>query len=69
MSSMAESIEIHATSRTQRDTLLNAAVQELQQVAQQTGRHGILVTRHQPGRYIAVLSDKVPYGVTLERFV
>jgi hypothetical protein len=59
-------IDIQATSRNVLEEQLDAAVKDLQEVAMLTGAHGILVTRHSPGRYTAALSDKVPFGITRE---
>ena len=45
---------------------LDDAVRTLQELAMESGTHGILITRHAPGRYTAALSDQVPFGMTRE---
>jgi len=62
-----EPIRIHVTSRRALDEELEAAVKQLQAVAMRTRGHGILVVRHEPGAYSARLSNKVPFGITMER--
>ncbi|MCO4251255.1 hypothetical protein [Pseudarthrobacter raffinosi] len=69
MSTVIETIDIHVMSRRGLDEQIEAAVQQLQDVAALTRTHGILITRHQPGRYTAMLSDEVPYGVTRELII
>lgn len=61
-----ETIDIHVISRRTLDEQLEAAVKQLRDVATLTRTHGILITRHQPGLYTAMLSDQVPYGITRE---
>lgn len=60
-----EPIEVRVDSACQIEERLNAAVQDLQSLASLT-RHGILVTRVNPGHYTVSLSDKVPFGLTRE---
>ncbi|MCI0143773.1 hypothetical protein KNN17_19590 [Arthrobacter bambusae] len=59
-------IDIQVKSRNTLDDQLAAAVQDLQETALRERTRGILITRHQPGRYTAELSDQVPYGMTRE---
>ena len=61
-----EAINIQITNTTELDQRLDQAVKDLQQAAMLTKKHGILLTRHQPGLYSAALSDKVPFGMTRE---
>lgn len=61
-----KNIEIYVDSREVLDTRLNDAVQGLQQLAMETGTHGILLTRLKAGHYTAALSDQVPFGMTRE---
>lgn len=66
MTALLDSIDIHVTSRHALDEHLEAAVNDLQELAMLTGSHGILVTRHGPGNYTVALSEQVPFGVTRE---
>lgn len=66
MLNAVETIDIHVETRRDLDTRLEAAVATLQEKAMHTGTHGILVVRHQPGKYTVTLSDQVPYGLTRE---
>lgn len=66
MPTAIEAIDIHVTSRHSLDEQLEAAVKDLQEAAMLTGTYGILVTRNNPGRYTAALSDQVPFGMTRE---
>lgn len=61
-----KAIDIQVNNTTELDQRLNQAVTDLQQAAMLTQKHGILLTRHRPGHYSAVLSDKVPFGITKE---
>ena len=61
-----QTIDIHVESRSVLDERLDDAVRGLQQLAMETGTHGILLTRHEPGHYTAALSDQVPFGMTRE---
>ncbi|NKX56359.1 hypothetical protein [Arthrobacter mobilis] len=58
--------EITAASNEEADQLLNAVVEDLQQLARREGRYGILVTKTGPGRFTVELSEDVPFGVTEE---
>ena len=66
MTDVTERIDIQVTSRPALDQQLDDAVRALQEVAMQSGTHGILITRHAPDRYTAALSDQVPFGTTRE---
>jgi hypothetical protein len=66
MSTPTERIDIQVTSRQALNDRLDDAVRSLQDAAMQSGTHGILITRHQPGHYTAALSDQVPFGMTRE---
>jgi hypothetical protein len=66
MSSQPLAISVQATTPEDRNERLEAAVKELQQAAMVHGRHGILVTRHEPGAYTVALSEDVPFGLTRE---
>lgn len=68
MSFVADVINIHVTSRSALEERLDEAVKKLQDAAALTQTHGILVTRHEPGRYTVSLTDEVPYGITREYF-
>ena len=48
------------------DELLDHAEAVLRRAAAAHGCAGILVTRHDPGRYTLALSDTVPFGQTRE---
>lgn len=48
------------------DRLLDLVVEELQHLARQDYRCGILVTKTGPGQFTAELSEQVPYGLTWE---
>jgi hypothetical protein len=58
--------KITASSVDEADNLLDAVVDELQQLAGQDGVHGILVTKTGPGQFTVELSEEVPFGVTEE---
>jgi hypothetical protein len=66
MSPQPLTINVQATTPENRDEKLEAAVKKLQQAATVHGRHGILVTRHEPGAYTVALSEDVPFGITRE---
>ena len=66
MPTVNESIDIVVTSRPVLEERLEAAVKHLQDAAMRDRSRGILITRHQPGRYTAALSDRVPFGLTRE---
>jgi hypothetical protein len=46
---------------------LDAAVELAQQRAMVEGKHGVLVTRHEPASFTVAVSVDVPYGITQER--
>jgi hypothetical protein len=46
---------------------LDEAHAEAEKQAVETGKYGILVTRHSCERFTVALSDSVPFGMTLER--
>jgi hypothetical protein len=62
----ANTVEVRVGSACDIAERLDAAVQDLQSLASRT-RHGILVTRLNPGHYTVSLSDKVPFGLTREQ--
>ncbi|RKO20424.1 hypothetical protein D7Z96_18820 [Pseudarthrobacter phenanthrenivorans] len=45
---------------------LDSAVELARQQAMKDGRHGVLVTRHDPASFTVALSHEVPYGTTQE---
>jgi hypothetical protein len=45
---------------------LNLAVELARQQAMEEGRHGVLVTRLEPGSFTVAVSADVPYGITRE---
>ncbi|AMM34500.1 hypothetical protein SA2016_3843 [Sinomonas atrocyanea] len=49
--------------------LLDEAEAVLRQAAMYQRSCGILVTRHNPGRYTLALSDAVPFGETREQIL
>lgn len=61
-----EPLEILVTEPDRRDEMLNEAEAALRRVAMTQRAGGILVTRHNPGRYTLELSDEVPFGQTRE---
>ncbi|WP_159708894.1 hypothetical protein [Arthrobacter sp. 18067] len=50
---------------------VNELLDEAEAVLRQTPQRfaGILVTRHEPGRYTLALSDAVPFGETREQIL
>lgn len=64
--STSETVEVGADSAAQIEERLNLAVQYLQPLASRN-RHGILVTRLNPGQHSICLSEDVPFGLTRER--
>ncbi|MBT2519505.1 hypothetical protein [Arthrobacter sp. ISL-28] len=66
MTYLIDRIDIQVTSRPALDQQLDDAVRTLQELAMQSGTHGILITRLAPGHYTAALSDQVPFGTTRE---
>ena len=67
MNSTAEVLEVKVDTARHLEERLNDAVRNLQDVAVRTRKHGILVTRLNPGHYTVSLSDKVPFGITREQ--
>lgn len=63
-----EQVEILVSEPSQLHDLLNEAEATLQQTAM-CQRAGIVVTRHNHRRYTLALSDRVPFGETLEQIV
>lgn len=61
-----DSISLDIPTRSALDSTLNATVQLLTPSAK-ARRHGILVTRTSPSKFIVSLSPDVPYGTTRER--
>ncbi|MFI2566735.1 hypothetical protein ACIPY3_22780 [Paenarthrobacter sp. NPDC089714] len=59
-----EHVEVLVTDPWRHDEMLDNAEAVLRQKPQRFA--GILVTRHQPGRYTLALSDSVPFGETRE---
>ncbi|MFJ4030332.1 hypothetical protein ACIPWF_23405 [Paenarthrobacter sp. NPDC089989] len=59
-----EQVEVLVTDPWRHDEMLDDAEAVLRQKPQRFA--GILVTRHQPGRYTLALSDSVPFGETRE---
>jgi hypothetical protein len=57
-------VEVLVTDAGRLHELLNDAESRLRQKPQQFA--GILVTRHEPGRYTLALSNAVPFGETRE---
>jgi hypothetical protein len=58
--------EITAGSNDEADQLLNAVVEEMQQLASQEGIYGIRVTKTGPGQFTVELTEDVPFGITEE---
>ncbi|BCW05838.1 hypothetical protein [Arthrobacter sp. NtRootA1] len=69
MTAAPATIDIKVTNPAALDEQLDNAHQSLQALALHTRTHGILVTRHAPGRYTVQLSDQVPYGITQQRML
>lgn len=57
---------ITGTTRTEIDESLTQAVAMAQSKAEESGRKGILVTRHSHDLYTVRVSADVPYGLTVE---
>lgn len=51
----------------ERDTELAQALVTAETQAAQTGKLGVLVTRHDFSRFSVTLTETVPYGITQER--
>lgn len=66
MPKVIDPIDIQVTSRLVLDERLEAAVNDLREVAMLTRTHGILITRNRPGHYTVALSEEVPFGTTRE---
>ena len=64
-----EHLEVLVTEPGRLHELLDDAEAVLRQVAMPHGSAGILVTRHDPGRYTLALSDTVPFGETREQIL
>ncbi|HEX9226037.1 MAG TPA: hypothetical protein VF885_05215 [Arthrobacter sp.] len=62
-----ELVEVLVTDPDRLHDLLNEAEAALLPTAIARGLEGILITRHQPGRYIVALSETVPFGETREK--
>ncbi|PRA15751.1 hypothetical protein CQ024_17135 [Brevundimonas sp. MYb27] len=62
-----EHVEVVVTEPRRIDELLDEAEAMLRQTSQRVA--GILMTRHEPGRYTLTLSDSVPFGETREQIV
>jgi hypothetical protein len=62
----ASRVTITAITRSGAEEKLNASVQELQRLAEESPTRGILVTKLAPGHFTVDLSDEVPYGLTWE---
>jgi hypothetical protein len=68
-SQAAEHVEVLVTDPERLYDLLDNAEAELRQVASPECCAGIMVTRHNPGRYTLILSEKVPFGETREQML
>ncbi|MCZ9885044.1 hypothetical protein [Arthrobacter sp. B2a2-09] len=66
-SQTAEHLEVLVTDSGRLYELLDNAEAVLRQTPQRLA--GILVTRHDPGRYTLTLSDTVPFGETREQIL
>ncbi|MFE4198876.1 hypothetical protein ACFRJ9_23750 [Paenarthrobacter sp. NPDC056912] len=62
-----EEVEVLVTEPRRINELLDEAEAVLRSTPQRFA--GILVTRHQPGRYTLALSDTVPFGETREQIL
>jgi hypothetical protein len=61
-----DSITVIAGSRSEALQGIDSSVEQLQRRAMQERTRGILVTRKDWGHFIIELSNRVPYGMTLE---
>jgi hypothetical protein len=68
-SQATEHLEVLVTEPSRLYELLDNAETMLRQVATPQCFAGILVTRHEPGRYTLALSDTVPFGETREQIL
>lgn len=66
-SQTAEHVEVFVTDPGRLYDLLDEAEAKLRKLPQRLA--GILVTRHEPGRYTLALCDEVPYGETREQLL
>jgi hypothetical protein len=64
-----EHVEVLVTDPRRLYDLLDDAESELRQAASPECCAGILVTRHNPGRYTLMLSETVPFGETREQML
>lgn len=64
-----EHVEVLVTDPGRLYDLLDDAEAELRQVASPECCAGILVTRHNPGRYTLMFSETVPFGETREQML
>ena len=62
-----EHVEVRVTEPNRLDELLDHAEAKLRKAAMTQRCAGILVTRHEPGRYTLALNEAVPFGETHER--
>jgi hypothetical protein len=62
-------VEVLVTEPDRLHELLNDAEAALRPVAIVQGFAGILITRHDSGRYTLALSDMVPFGQTREQIL
>jgi len=58
--------DITAGSNDEADRLLNAVVEEMQELARYDGACGIRVTKTGPGQFTVELTEDVPFGITEE---
>ncbi|MBT8163722.1 MULTISPECIES: hypothetical protein [Arthrobacter] len=68
-SQVTEQLEVRVTEPSRLYELLDGAEAMLRQVAMPERYAGILVTRHEPGRYTLALSNTVPFGETREQIL
>jgi hypothetical protein len=64
-----EHVEVLVTDPARLCDALDIAEAELRQVASRECCAGILVTRHNPGRYTLMFSETVPFGETREQML
>jgi hypothetical protein len=60
-------LTVSAADRASMERRLDEAHVDAKKQALETGKYGILVTRHSSERFTVALSDSVPFGLTLER--
>ena len=68
-SQATEHVEVRVTDPGRLYGLLDDAEAALRQIAMPQRSAGILVTRHDPGRYTLALSGTVPFGETREQIL